>query len=448
MPQLALAKATSICRVCGAKMIARVSTVKWEPFVRGSARHEACWGKPDLYDAQGKRLDGLDGVGGTKLPTPQNGVIPVEVCGSLSSSQIQRLDAGDFSALEEKPAAAPTTDPMAEMMAKALAPYLESKLRGLVDENKVRQIVKEVATMKSQEELQEQAKQIDQAVREAVKERGVITIQVRQSSGQTTALEGLQHKETPRLLRYMLRRKNVYMWGPTGSGKSTAARKCAAAIKTEAHPDGLPFYYVSLNPQSSPTRVEGYQTPHGEYVATLFRKAYEYGGVFCADEVDNSTGNLWTSVNNAIDSNLASFPDGMVQRHPDFVFVGTGNTNLSGDAVYRDRKALDKATIARFVFVHWTYDLLLERSITLGRNQKALPWLTWVHRMRSWATINNPSMFVYLHPRACYDGADLLADGDTSADCADACVFKGTFDSTAKAAALHANPLPTEDMKL
>jgi len=447
-----VARATSVCKACGAKIIAGVSSIKWSPAIKGSARHSECYGQDDRFDSHGSPLhDGLDAV----INQPANGVslAPIEPFGHLSEEQIQRLDNGDKSVLDEIKAPAPVSpaapaDPMAAMMAAALAPYLETKLKGLVDENTVRRIVKEVATLKSQEELRQQEAAINKAVKEAIEQRGLVTIAVQQTNGTTTKLEGLQHKNTGKLLRLMLRRKNVYMHGPTGSGKSTAARKCAAAIRTEAHPDGLPFYYVSLNPQSSPTRIEGYQTPHGEYVMTLFRKAYEHGGVFCADEVDNSMGNLWTSINNAIDSDLASFPDGMVKRHSDFVFVGTGNTNLNGDAVYRDRKPLDKATIARFVFMWWPYDLALERCVTLARNEKALPWLTWVHKARVWATIQNPAMYPYLHPRACYDGADLLADGFPTSEVVEMVVFKQTFDQTAMKAALQANPLPSEDMSI
>ena len=442
-----IARVNSTCRTCGAKILAGISSIKWSPAVKGSARHAECYSLPDRFNSDGTPLGAGDQQLGASSPccvaVPSSGArnaetidIPVE---DSSEEVVQSSD---------KPAPAAPADPMAAMMATALAPYLESKLKGLVDENTVRRIVKEVATLKSQEELRQQEQAINRAVKEAIEQRGVVTIAVRQPNGVTTKLEGLQHKNTEKLLKVMLRRKNVYMHGPTGSGKSTAARKCAAAIRTEAFPEGLPFYYVSLNPQSSPTRIEGFQTPHGEYVMTLFRKAYEHGGVFCADEVDNSMGNLWTSVNNAIDSDLASFPDGMVKRHPDFIFVGTGNTNLSGDAVYRDRKALDKATVSRFVFLYWDYDIGMERAITLARNEKSLPWLQWVHKLRVWSLISNPALYHYLHPRACFDGADLLADGFSVAEVVQMVVFKQTFDATAVKAALQAHPLPTEDMAI
>jgi cobaltochelatase CobS len=269
--------------------------------------------------------------------------------------------------------------------------------------------------------------------------KAIVDLTVQLPDGTEHTSEGLHHYLTPKLLKLMQRRRNIYLPGPAGSGKSTAARKAAAIL-------GLPFYYVSLNPMASPTRIEGYQTPHGEYVMTLFRRAYEFGGVFCADEVDNSSPNLWTSVNNAIDSDLGSFPDGMVQRHKDFVFVGTGNTNLNGDAIYRDRKALDKATISRFVFLQWDYDTAMESKIALSINPKAHQWVVWVQNVRAFAQTNNPQLYAYATPRASYDGAMLLGDGFTSGETADMVLFKHTFDATAVKAVFGKVPLPNSSM--
>ncbi len=436
----AIAKSTTVCQVCGSKIVAGASSITYAPNIKGSGRHAKCYGQIDRYDSKGNPLG--------EKPAPSGNAKTVEFTEEETMYIFGETEDAPTLKQPAPPVNSPPTnlDPMAQMMATSLAPYLEGLLKGKVDENTVRRLIKEVATQKSQEELKLQEEAIAKAVKAAIEERGLVTIAVKQLNGSVTKLEGLQHKETPFLLRLMQLRKNIYLHGPTGSGKSTAARKCAAAIKTEAHPDGLPFYYISLNPQSSPTRIEGYKAPSGEDIITLFIAAYEFGGVFCADELDNSMANLWTSVNNAIDSDLGSFPKGMVKRHPDFIFVGTGNTNLSGCSVYKDRKALDKATIARFVFWEWNYDIGLEKAITLGKNAKAMPWLQWVHKLRAFAKINNPALYAYTHPRACYDGAEMLADGFTVAQCADAVVFKQTFDATAKLAALQNCPLPTEEM--
>lgn len=366
----------------------------------------------------------------------------------------------------------PPPDPLLETLAEKLTPYLDGKLNAK-DAKKGQSLQRQIeqAANKAQKKIAEATQKADEAAKKAVeaasgdlakkieekakeeankvgdaildsldevlqKYNPPVQIEIKRPEDLAPAkLEGLFHKSVPKLIKLVQRRKNVYLLGPAGSGKSTGAKHVADIL-------GLKFYYISLNPQSSPTRIEGYQTPHGEYVMTLFRQAYEHGGVFCADEVDNSSPNLWTSINNAIDSNLGSFPDGLVARHPDFVFVGTGNTNLNGDAVYRDRKALDKATISRFVFLQWDYDEGLERTIAQAKNPDAGGWIDWVQKLRQYAKEKNPSLFAYCTPRATYDGVDLLADGFTPQECADMVVFKHTFDATAVKAALKECPVP------
>lgn len=463
-----VARSNSICNVCGGKIIAGVHTIKWAPSIKGSARHEECYGKPDRFDSYGNPLQ-TQAVESTPQATS-----PAEMAAAVQTVPIPKVKK-TFEPIpvestkqaapqpQPKPNPAPkhtssaSADPIVQAMMNALRPHLDALVEqnnsgSNLDEERVREIAQTVAAELDEEVISTVKdridEQVDSAVKQAVAQHGTITIQVKKPNGDLKKLEGLMHRDQPKLLKLMQRRKNIYLPGPAGSGKSTAARIGAKAICTKTYPDGLPFYYVSLNPQASPTRIEGYNTPSGAYIQTLFRKAYTEGGVFCADEVDNSMANLWTSINNALDSDLGSFPDGMVKRHEDFIFIGTGNTNLNGDAVYRDRKALDKATISRFVFLYWDYDPELEKKITLARNQKALPWLNWVHKIRAWAKDNNPQMYAYTHPRACYDGADLLADGFSVEETAEMVVFKWTFDETAKRAALTANPLPTLDMAL
>ena len=318
----------------------------------------------------------------------------------------------------------PSSDPLTMAIVNAVEPILADRLRATVDEDRVLELV-------------------EQALNQVAP---VQRIEIKQWGGSTTKLEGHNHESMPDLLRIMGNRtakgthRNIWLYGPAGTGKSTAARKCAEAL-------GIPFYYVSLNPQSSPTRVEGYQTPHGEYVQTLFRRAYETGGVFLADEADNASPNLWTSLNNAIDSELGSFPDGMVSRHPDFVFVAAANTNGRGDKVYRDRRPQDFATLSRFVFLYWGYDAALEAKVCKLENPNAEPWLRWCHMARGWAELHNPDIWKDLHSRAIYDGAGLLRDGFPVRQVLDCVVLKGAYDSTATNSLLSACPLPTAKME-
>jgi hypothetical protein len=343
--------------------------------------------------------------------------------------------------LPPKPTRSRSKRSQSAALPESLEPYLEQRLKGLIDDQQAKQLIDAA--------LDEFAARQKAIIDAAIAQYAPATrIEIAKPTGEVVELKGLYHKATPKLLALMNLRKNVYILGPTGSGKTTGVRLAAGAL-------GLPFYYASFNPQSSSTRVEGYMTPHGEYVASLLRRAYEKhksegaktAGVYCADEFDNTSPNTNVGINSIIDSMLGSFPDGMVERDPDFIFVGTGNTNLSGDAVYKDRKALDKSTIARFVFLFWDYDEALERTVALAHNPNALPWVNWVHRMRAYSLQHNPLLYAYTHPRAVYDGAEMLKSGFTVSEAADMAVWKWSFDESFKKAALASCPLPQENMK-
>jgi hypothetical protein len=76
-------------------------------------------------------------------------------------------------------------------------------------------------------------------------------------------------------------------------------------------------------------------------------------------------------------------------------------------------------------------------------NPDAKPWHDFVVKIREWARINNPAMYAYIHPRTSIDGAELLKGGHfTVEEAVDMTLFKGSFDDTAKKAALTACPLP------
>ncbi len=199
-----IAKTNTVCQVCGGKIVARASTITYAPNIKGSARHSGCYGKTDCFDAWGNPLG--------EKPAPSGNGKTVE----FTEEETMYI----FGETEDAPAvkqpappvnSQPTSlDPMAQMMANSLAPYLEGLLKGKVDENTVRRLIKEVATQKSQEELKIQEEAIAKAVKEAIEERGLVTISVKQLNGSVTKLEGLQHKDTPFLpaRSYRLRQVN------------------------------------------------------------------------------------------------------------------------------------------------------------------------------------------------------------------------------------------------
>jgi cobaltochelatase CobS len=266
-----------------------------------------------------------------------------------------------------------------------------------------------------------------------------VQIQVVDKDRQVIREVGTAHKLTPQLIELIQDGEHVYIYGPPGSGKSHAAKLASQAL-------GLPFYYVSVNPQSAAWRLEGFIDAHGSYVRVPFREAYEHGGVFCIDEMDNGNGNLWTSLNSAIANGHAAFPDGMIERHKDFRLVATGNTALRGaDRFFPDRRPADPATIDRFEYLEWDYDHALERAIVCSIDETAIPWMHWVQSVRDYSK-QHTLKGLWATPRASISGAKKwgrLTTKKAVRQMADRLVFKGLDTDTTKRV-LDANPLPAK----
>src|SRR5258708_39153821 len=107
------------------------------------------------------------------------------------------------------------------------------------------------------------------------------TIEVKKWDG-TSINIGTAHRLVPKLLYYVSRRRHTYLYGPMGSGKSHAAAQVARAL-------GLHYAYVSLNPQSPGSLLNGFIDAQGRFASTEFFRCYTEGGVFCIDELDNAS---------------------------------------------------------------------------------------------------------------------------------------------------------------
>lgn len=198
---------------------------------------------------------------------------------------------------------------------------------------------------------------------------------IRRTDG-TVATFTRTHKQFEELLAWLSVGQWCYLYGAPGGGKTTVARQCAEAL-------GTSFHYLALSPQTLSSRVFGFVDAHGNTVRTPFREAYEFGGVFLVDEFDNCHPATATELNGAIENRIAAFPDGMVEMHPDFVIVATGNTaGTGGSRGHAARMVLDDATRDRFAFIEWQYDEQLESALALEANPDAGQWIAWVRKLR------------------------------------------------------------------
>lgn len=277
------------------------------------------------------------------------------------------------------------------------------------------------------------APQVDeQTVRAIVKEQldQVIfptkTVIVREKDGETKVIEGA-HERLADVTTFLLAGLHVMMVGPAGTGKSTLAEQAAESL-------GLPHYSLSLSPQTPTSALLGYMNATGDYVGTLYRQAFEHGGVFHFDEIDNSHPSVLAVVNAGLANGYAAFPDGMVKRHDDFRCVASANTYGRGaDRQYVGRQAMDAATLDRFAVITVNVDEILETQLCMNtglRDAKVIEVLTFTRKLRKNAV--DKGMRVIVSPRASIGMCKLLEAGVSWKDAAEAVVYKGISDQDKK----------------
>jgi hypothetical protein len=155
---------------------------------------------------------------------------------------------------------------------------------------------------------------------------------------------------------------NVPVWlhGPAGTGKSTAAKYAAKTA-------GIPYYEVNLS-GAMVSAIKG-KDRLKEFVESEAMLAFEKGGLLCLEEFSGAHPSVGTALNTmlatAVGETFSNDAAGRKYvRHPDFRVVVTDNSLGYGSAEFK-RSALDAATIDRFRAgrVYQGLDLGLERAI-------------------------------------------------------------------------------------
>lgn len=232
------------------------------------------------------------------------------------------------------------------------------------------------------------------------------TVVVRESDGSRREIEGHTHECLADVSTALLAGEHVLMVGPAGTGKSTIAEQAAEAL-------GVPAYSISLSPQTPTSALFGYMQATGDYVPTLYRQAYETGGVFCFDELDNGHPAVLAAVNASLANGHCAFPDGMVKRHDDFRCVGTANTYGTGpDRKYVGRQQLDAATLDRFTVITVPVDESLESQLCHDsglESDKVAQVLAYVRHLRRQAETHK--LQVVISPRCSMGLCKLLHAG-------------------------------------
>jgi midasin (ATPase involved in ribosome maturation) len=226
-----------------------------------------------------------------------------------------------------------------------------------------------------------------------------------------------QHYNFEKLIKIVNRRLNTLLIGEAGSGKSSAARRVAEVL-------GLDYGFISVGMTTTKTEFFGYTDAQGRVVETEFRKRFINGGVFLVDEFDAGNPNVSIALNEPLANGFAAFPDGVFEKHPDFVCIAAANTYGNGaTAEFTGRNALDKATLDRFTFLDWNIDNDFEKSIVSDHM-----WLDKVVKIRK--AFKDLNIKQPVSTRAAIIGSTLLADGFNTSEVMEMTIFKGLNETT------------------
>lgn len=282
-----------------------------------------------------------------------------------------------------------------EKLLELLAEVEANENKGGVDEEAVREIVREAMEVEF-EGFNDKVSEALQSVLDFTKERTVKTLEV-SVNGMPAVNVGMAHFKFPKLLRAAQARVHMFWVGEAGSGKSHTAAQIAEALQ-------LPFHETSVCNQTSKTDLLGYTSiTTGAVIRTEFREAFENGGVFLLDEIDNGNANVLSVINTALSNGRCAFPDGIIKKNDDFVLIATGNTYGNGaNRQYVGRNQIDAATLNRFVIEEFPYDEDLEMAIA-GNPE----FTNYVQQVRAEMQTER----VIVSPRASINGAKLLAAG-------------------------------------
>jgi hypothetical protein len=212
--------------------------------------------------------------------------------------------------------------------------------------------------------------------------------------------EGVYHHKFPLLLRLATHlsgsRRNIWLAGPAGSGKTTAAHQVAVA---------LDLNFDSHGAIRTPFQVTGHYDIHGTYRPSQFRRIFENGGVILLDEIDASDPSAMMELNQALSNSKMSFPDGTIDRHPECIVIASANTwGFGGDANYVARYKADAASLDRFVTISWDYDPSFECALASDDE-----WCRIVQKVR--AAAEQQEAKIVISPRATLNGCELINSG-------------------------------------
>jgi hypothetical protein len=235
-----------------------------------------------------------------------------------------------------------------------------------------------------------QTKQIElhRAEAEAAKEQAakaqastrILEVRLYETKGRKPkVISGLFHEKFDKLVALAKARKNIFIYGPTGSGKTFVCQQIADSL-------GLDFSFISCTGGMTEGSLGGKLLPMGAngkfiWVPAEFVERYEKGGLFLFDEWDAADANTNLFTNTALSGDKMYLPNRPAKpyavKHPDFVCVAAANTVGTGaDRQYTGRHKLDASSLDRFQIgkVYLGYDDRVEEALCPNDELRGKLW--------------------------------------------------------------------------
>ena len=231
-----------------------------------------------------------------------------------------------------------------------------------------------VATEEYAAKIDNLSQQVEELKNRPTTKGTVINITVNGETRQAQ-IKGIVNPKFARIMKYLAKGENVYMWGPAGTGKNVTAEQCAEALD-------MPIFY--MNTIYTKYDLCGYMDAQGNYVPTTFYNfMHAPKGLFFFDEYDNSQSAATVCFNNLLEKGEYTFPNGETLRlDENHKIIAAGNTNGQGATEeYNDRYQMDESNRSRFMFVPVTYDPAVEKSI-VGESNDILDFINDMRRVR------------------------------------------------------------------
>jgi MoxR-like ATPase len=263
---------------------------------------------------------------------------------------------------------------------------------------------------------------LERVVADKVREHVARPVVVKVGEHEPVKVEGPTHHKFESLMRKVSARKNLFLTGPAGVGKTTLVGQIARAL-------GLEFRIMSAKPLPQDHEIYGFISgATGRKVMGFVEPLYEHGGIAGFDELDTGHSSLLTAMNQLLAQDEFDFPcdvNGVrkVKRHKDFMVIATGNTYGQGGSLrYVGTNKMNGAGLDRFTFVNIPTDELLEKAICDGIHPEYSARVIPIVR-KARANCDKYALDYMVTPRCAIDMVTFMVAGDTLRESAEGRLF-------------------------